>query len=481
MGLQFDDAKGEFLDRVLRRRLTQVGQSSTTYLHRLSTAPGPEECSALARELTVGETYFFRNRDQFHALADIALPERMQANAATRRLHLLSAGCASGEEAYSLVIAARECIPDASWETVVSALDINPTALEKARRAHYSSWSLRETPAPIGSKYFRSVGRELVLDQTVREAVRFEEHNLALDNPELWRAGSLDIIFCRNVIMYFAPDQARALIARLAQALRPGGYLFLGSAESLRGLSDAFELQHTHDTFYFRRKDGTDRPMPPPVRDRGSASTPIQPGESSDDQWVGAIREASERIVALTRKSAVTPPQPMVPALDGLAEIFDLLCQERFAAALVQLRSLVPPEPQQPDALLLEGILLTHNGLLAEAEEVCRRLLLIDDRHAGAYHVLALCRESAGDMADAAEHNEIAIRLDPTFAMPRLHLGLIAQRIGDRSGGRRDLARALVLLQTEDEIRLTLFGGGFKREALLALCESALRDCGGTP
>ena len=115
------------------------------------------------------------------------------------------------------------------------------------------------------------------------------------------------------------------------------------------------------------------------------------------------------------------------------------------------------------------------------AEDACLRLLLIDELNAGAHYVLALCREHSGCHARAREHDRVAAYLDPAFAMPRLHLGLLARRADDADGARRELAQALILLQREDASRLLLFGGGFNREALLTLCRSALRDCGGRP
>jgi chemotaxis protein methyltransferase CheR len=95
--------------------------------------------------------------------------------------------------------------------------------------------------------------------------------------------------------------------------------------------------------------------------------------------------------------------------------------------------------------------------------------------------VLALCREHAGDLDGAAEHDRVAAYLDPAFAMPRLHLGLLARRAGDRDAARRELAQALILLKGEDASRLLLFGGGFNRDALVTLCESSLGDDGGRP
>lgn len=484
LGLHFDETRRGLLAEILERRLDRAGMPAEIYLRNLEIAAGPAECAALARELTVGETYFFRNREQFRALAEIALPDRMRANAAARRLRLLSAGCASGEEAYSLAIVLREAgVVAGGWDSLVRAVDINPAALEKAARARYSPWALRETPAETRDRWFAAVGRDLVLDPAIRDAVRFDARNLSADDAELWRPRSLDIVFCRNVVMYFTPDQARALIARVAEALQPGGYLFLGHAETLRGLSDEFRLQHTHGTFYYQRKDEARQPPPGLASCRQSAAPRDPPaamlGPAAGDAWVDVIREASERVTALAKGPAASQKRAAASSAPDFVGVLDLLHRERFAEALALLRTVSQGALQDPDTLLLEATLLVNSRLLPAAEEACLRLLAADELNAEAHYVLALCRESAGDLSGSAEHDGVAAYLDPGFAMPRLHLGLLARRTGDRAAAQRELAHALVLLKREEASRLLLFGGGFNRNALLALCESALRDCGG--
>lgn len=477
LGLQFDEAKTGFLAEVLQRRLDRVGEAADTYIRRLCAANAPTECAALAREVTVGETYFFRNNEQFRALVELALPERMRANLAARALRLVSAGCASGEEAYSLAIALRETAGILGWDVLVRAVDLNPAALEKAARARYSSWALRELPAETEKRWFRASGRDFLLDPEIRAAVRFDERNLAVDDAELWRPDSLDVVFCRNVIMYFAPEQARALVERIARALQPGGYLFLGHAETLRGLSDDFHLRHTHGTFYYQRKEGA-QPIPSPATREERAGTNSAPTAASDS-WIDVIREASDRVALLAADSAVQHEKRAAAPPPNLVGVLDLLRREHFADALDLLRSLSPGGVQNPDTLLLEATLLVNCRLLPAAEEACRQLLAIDELNAGAHYVLALCRERTGDFAGASEHDRVAAYLDPAFAMPRLHLGLLARRAGERDRSRRELALAAMLLKREDASRLLLFGGGFNRDSLLTLCQSALRDCGG--
>ncbi len=490
LGLALDDGKTAFVGELLRRRLQALGGDCETYLARLEGDPGWEEIRALAAELTVGETYFFRNREQFHAFREVVLPQRLRSPSAPRRLRFLSAGCASGEEAFSIAMVVREAVADPSWEVSIRAVDVNRAMLARAERARFSSWALRETPAETQGRWFRQQGPEAVLDETIRTAVRFEERNLAAADAELFQPGAYDAIFCRNVVMYFTPEQARALVARLASSLAPGGFLFLGHAETLRGLSHDFDLLHSHDTFYYQRRGRTTAPWAPPVPAALSPAVlapPLAAVAAGTETWVEAISRSADRIQALA-----SPPAPgaragtapdAVPATArwdlGLA--LELLREERFAEALDRVQALPAESALDPDVLLLSAVLFTHQGRLSAAEEVCRRLLAVDGLSSGAHYVLALCREGAGDRHGAADHDQVAVYLDPAFSMPRLHLGLLARRAGDRESARRELGQAAALLEREEPSRLLLFGGGFHRDALLALCRAELAACGGTP
>jgi chemotaxis protein methyltransferase CheR len=486
LGLQFDETKSGYLAEVLRQRLEATRQTHDDYLDRLEQDTPRDEIRALAQELTVSETYFFRNGDQFRAFSDIALPERMRAQAARRGLAILSAGCASGEEAYSLAILVNDAA-DRSWDVSILGVDVHPAILEKARRARFSAWALRETPADVQRRWFQPEGRDFVLDAAIRGLVRFEELNLIEDDSRFWQPDTYDIVFCRNVLMYFALEHGQAVIARIARAIRPGGYLFLGHAETLRGLSSDFHLRHTHATFYYERKERTEHgpSLAPATVPSPTRTTSLAAVVESTDTWIEAIQRATERIEGLTsslpqpRVSVVRPPvQSTRPACD-LGVALQLLRKERFAEALEMMQALPSESQRDPEVLLLHAALLTQSGQLTSAEEACRRLLDVDEMNAGAHYLLALCREGVGDRTSALNHDRVAVYLDQWFAMPRLHLGLLARRAGDRAAAQRELGQALVLLQREDSSRLLLFGGGFGREALIALARAELVVCGG--
>ena len=478
IGLRFDDTKLGFLGGVLQRRLDRLGRSSEVYLddaeHRLAAS----EVSALASELTVSETYFFRNVEQFRALAEVALPERMRAHETPGTLRLLSAGCASGEEAYSMAIVARETVADPTWDVLVRAVDINPVALAKAAAARYSPWALRDTPPIQQRKWFRPDGREMRLNETVRQAVRIGAGNLVTDDPDLWPAAGYDVIFCRNVLMYFAPEQIRLAVERIARSLMPGGFLFLGHAETLRGISDAFHLCHTHGTFYYKRKEDGESARLPAAGFEISVQSIRTPVPAFDETWVETIRSATERVTELVSMAPIgDAPKPKISWDPG--PTLDLMHKERFAEALENLRGRPQESEHDPNTLLLEAVLLVQSGQFTAAEFACQRLIAIDELNAGAHYLLALCDEHAGDPDGAGEYDRVAVYLDPAFAMPRLHLGFLARRAGDLETARRELGHALILLKREEASRIMLFGGGFSRQALIALCESVHKECGG--
>ena len=488
MGLQFEDARLGWLGDILRRHADAGRVTIELCLRQLESSAARNDLRALAQEITVGETYFLRNIDQFRALREHVLPERLRTQAGQRRLRILSAGCASGEEAYSIAMTLHELQIPSSWELTIRAVDLNPAAIEKARRGRYTPWALRETPPTVQQRWFRPDAGELAIDNSLRQAVSFEERNLSEDDPQLWQAGAYDVVFCRNVLMYFTPRSAQATVARITRSLAPGGYLFLGHAETLRGVSQDFHLLHTHGTFYYQRKSGVEQEAgakAPLIAPATAFEGPALAAAIDDaDTWVEAIGRAAERVRLLTAQTQdSTSRRTAAGATESwqLGQALELLRHERFADALDLMRALPPGATRDPEVLLLRAVLLVNHGDLAQAEDTCHRLLAVDELNAGAHYVLALCREGMGDRRGARGSDMAAVYLDPAFAMPHLHLGLLARRAGDREAQQRELSEALALLQREDASRLVLFGGGFSREALLALCRAELLAVGTAP
>jgi len=490
LGLHFDDTRLEEVAVTLRQRMSATGKDAARYLRLLRGPEGRAEARVLAGLLTVCETYFFRHLEQFRALAEVAIPERLRSRVPHTRLRLLSAGCSSGEEPYTLAILMRESFPELfeAGDVHITAVDANGARLERAAAGRYGPWSLRETPDAVRGRWFRPSGADFVLDDSIRRSVTFEERNLLSDDPVFWRDGAFDVVFFRNVGMYFSPEVMRAVTARMARALAPGGFLFLGHAENLRGVSQDFHLRHSHDCFYYQARAPHEADAPAPASLASPAAEAIPRIVDAASSWVDAIQLASERIAALeaSPRSAAAPaaaPAPRAPAPQrprrDLAAAVELVQQERISEAMDLVSALPPEAGADPDAQLLRAALLTSCGRIEEAERLCAHLLELDDLNAGAHYLAALCREHAGDRRAAAEHDRAAAYIDPGFAMPRLHLGLLAKRAGHLESARHELGHAAVLLQREDASRILLFGGGFRREGLVQLCQAELRACGG--
>ncbi|MGA3260505.1 MAG: CheR family methyltransferase, partial [Bryobacteraceae bacterium] len=445
-----------------------------------------EELRVLAGELTVTETYFFRGSEHCRALAGHVLPERIREKAAERRLRLLSLGCASGEEAYTLAIILREHFPHlGSWDVTIQGIDVNPLMVAKARKGRYTAWALRDTPPEIREKYFRPSHDEFLLDEQIRFLASFEERNLAaIDNGWCPCEKEFDIILCRNVLMYLVPSAAQQVIAHIVRALAPEGYLFLGYAETLRGLSHQIHLRHTHDCFYYQKCAANEAPAAEECFAR-PPSTVVAP----DASWIEDVQKTCRRIDILAQSSSlqIEPARPSLPSATQhpppsrpakLDLVFELVRQERFADAIGLLDGL-PETTADADTQLLRAVLLANGGNLEPAEGICRKLLAADDLNASAHYLMAFCREQAGDADAAMEHDRAAIYLDATFAMPHLHLGRLAKRASEWITARRELQCAATLLLREDASRILLFGGGFTREALVAFSRTEFVSSGG--
>ena len=502
LGLQCGSSSLTELAAVLAARMRALQcRSFDAYLRRLdSPVSMHEEMRELAAKLTVGETYFFRSPEQLSVFSEVAIPRLIKGDRA-RAIRILSAGCATGEEPYTLAMTLRELGPLAPAEVSILAIDINPEALAKARRGSYSAWSMRATPPDCVEKYFRRDHGQFVLDESVRAMVRFDELSVAREDYQFWQPHGFDIIFCRNVIMYLSARVVGEAVARFARALAPDGFLFLSHAEPLRGISQAFLVEHAEGAFYYvlRHAGG------PPALQKQRA-WPVSPRKDtawppklsvSNARVTSPAHSASSRGASSIQRSTITPvravaepafAEPPPPTLDAVSRAEKgtslslgaaLIKAEQYDEALATLQGLAPADWRDPDVLLLTAIIQLERGRLDEAAELCTSLLALDGLNAAAHYLTALCHEHGGRHAAAIDSYRTVVYLDSAFAMPHLRLGLMFRRSGDLTGARRELQNASMLLAQEDPARVLLFGGGFSRSTLIDICGSELRMCEG--
>ena len=244
-GVSLGAEKRTFLESRLKRRMDELGVKSGYEYYCLIKRPNgkSQELPALLDTLMICETSFFRNQPQFDVLKEVVLPEIVarKERLGSRMLRVWSAGCSTGQEPYSLVMAMLDSIRDAEqWSIRVFASDLSFTALERAQSGLYRPEQVKNIEPYHLNKYFRQDQTIVAVNDEVKRRVIFDYHNLKHDNG----LRGLDIIFCRNVMIYFDAEEQRRLINRFTSCLVPGGYLFLGHAESLQGLSSNFTMIH---------------------------------------------------------------------------------------------------------------------------------------------------------------------------------------------------------------------------------------------
>jgi chemotaxis protein methyltransferase CheR len=245
-GLYFGDNKRAFLSSRIGKRLAakSIGSFYRYYSYlKQGGAEHEEELLRLLDILTINETSFFRNQPQFTFLEDIVLPEiiDLRRKSEDLRLRIWSAGCSTGEEPYSIAMSVLEALPSRpDWDNRIYASDLSLTALERAARGVYSEAKLSNVDPVRQRRYFEACQEGFRLRDDVRRLVVYDFHNLKHENG----LRSLDIIFCRNVLIYFNPEEQREVVAKLVKALNPGGYLFLGHSESMQGTLDGLKFVH---------------------------------------------------------------------------------------------------------------------------------------------------------------------------------------------------------------------------------------------
>jgi chemotaxis protein methyltransferase CheR len=254
-GLHFDEASRFLLARRVARRVRELGLGGfAAYHYSLRSLGGDEELAHLIDLLTTNETYFFRERSQLQALVGEVIPQLLlkRRPGSTRPIHVWSAGCSSGEEPYSVIALAMEAGLEPGRDLRVIASDISRPVLTKSRRGVYREASFRDTSAELRRRYFVEKDGLFRICDEVKKHVDFIHLNL-LDDSKISLLGAMDVILCRNVIIYFDAETKRRVIQTFHDRLRPGGFLLLGHSESLINVSSAFELSHLKRDLVYRR------------------------------------------------------------------------------------------------------------------------------------------------------------------------------------------------------------------------------------
>jgi chemotaxis protein methyltransferase CheR len=385
----------------------------------VSGAFGHREIQALASQLTVPETHFFRSPETFATLQSKVLPELIaERQTSTRRLRLWSAGCATGPEPFSLAILVSRLIPDLfDWDVTLLATDINPEGFAAAQKGDYTQWSFRGTPAWVINGYFTKNrdGRHQ-LAPAIQKMVTFRYLNL-IEDPY---PTDCDLILCRNVMMYFSRETAAQVAERLRLSLREGGYLLVTASETSKEVQGPLtSLNLGGETFY--------KKTPPPVEAPASAS----PKERTP--------KARERV---RPKRAPQPSKSVAPPQQSRLRL------ERRAFAREDRPPVTRPAlPVDAGQAAKEARLLADRGALEQALECCERALQAEKLNPSLYYLKASILQEMGRALEAEQALQSTLFLDDGFALARVMLGAIARSQSRAQEAARHFREALSALE----------------------------------
>jgi len=380
-GLDFYKDRDDDLTALIGTRLSALGlRDCSSYADLLDqNGRGVAEMDLLATRLTVGETYFFRDEDQFAAIRDIVLPDILKRNQASKRLRIWSAGCATGAEPYSLaILLAREMADQiAGWQITIEATDLNRKSLAQAETGKFRAWALRATSDEIKNECFSKEGLAWTIHSRYREWVSFHYMNLAESGfVTPWAADTrFDLILCRNVMMYFTQEVSHRLVGRFHESLADGGWLMAGSSESSLYNHSAFHTPEGNGVRLFQKD-----PLPPP-RDEEVAELTAPPAPQAEP--------------------APLLPEPVAPSsVEGLRRLADL---GDWAGAFDYGERLVSQDGLNPSVHFYRALIFENLGMAGEAERSLRQAIYLDRRFALAHYHLALLLDRDQKAAAAAK------------------------------------------------------------------------------
>jgi chemotaxis protein methyltransferase CheR len=451
IGLHFPPDRWRDLERGIISAAGELGftdaESCIAWL--LSSRPAKSQIEILASCLTVGETYFFRQSSCFEALEHRIFPELIRKrNGGNPQLRIWSAGCATGEEPYSIAILLHRLMAEGHGvAAAILATDINPRYLRIAAEGVYGPWSFRGVPEGLRSTYFEQLERnKFRLRTSIKNRVIFSYLNLADDPyPSLLNStNAMDVIFCRNVLMYFSPEQASKVVGKLCRSLVDGGWLIVSPCEVSTELFSQFSSLHYHGAILYQKNAAASVPAMEWVSEPAPAAA-----DSQEPFDLSPFPVAEERggplSVELAEPQVLESPPPPVPPTpyEAARALYENGC---YAQVIELLESCQEDSCETAEAYALLTRAYANLGRLADALAHCERAIERNKLH-GRYHYLrAAILLEQGALDGAKQALKRTLYLEPDFVPGHLALANLTRQQGETEAATRHLATARGLL-----------------------------------
>jgi chemotaxis protein methyltransferase CheR len=381
-----------------------------------------EDYKELANCLTIGETYFFRDKRLFDTLRENIIPKVIESKRQSKKITIWSSGCSTGEEPYTIAILLKEILLDYDkWDINIIATDININSLQKAKEAVYGEWSFRETDINFKNRYFDIVeDNRYKLKEDIKKSVKFSYLNLAenflrVDNIN---AGEVDIVFCRNVLMYFSEEQARKIIDKYYYYINNNGWLIVAPSESLFLNKSDFVTTNVNDIFLYHKIEKViqskieSNPFEKlKVYDFSMYNTPVN--NNGIEKLNFKIEEDKSEKVKLDWKQVVVSDTKVD---------YETTCREK-----------------------------ANEGNLIEAKEICKKAIEQNKVKPEYYYLLASIEQEQGNLKEAVNALKKTIFLDSNFIMAYFDLGNLFLKQGKSKEALKNFQNVNMLLEMVDD------------------------------
>ena len=410
-----------------------------------------EHMEILASNLTINETYFWREPQTFEALEQKIIPELISKQKyGGKRLRIWSAGCSTGEEPYSIAIALKRSIPDIDdWNISILATDISPRILCKAAKGEYGQWSFRSVPEWLKEKYFfQNENKKLEIIPEIKSMVKFEYQNLAEDvyPSSLNNTNAMDIIYCRNVLMYFTQDRFRKVANGLYNSLVDGGYLIVSASElSMQNFPQFLSINVPGMVLYKKTSTKNKNRLNYTLEELspGPVFTPLTSAPNLTLELM-KIQPIEAEMEILKAEAIPYKPDPI------LEETLNLYSQGDYTDVIDKLQK----DDQTSDERILLIKAYANQGKLLDAIESCKSAIAVDKTDPRLHYLYATILQENNELNEAVLSLKRAIFLDSNFVLSHYSLGKIYERIGNIKNANKCYANVLTILDqcSKDEI-----------------------------
>lgn len=465
LGLSFPKNRFADLKRALNSAISETGFGNdhlSFYNALLSNNLTHHQLDTLALYLTIGETYFFREKICLDVFTNTIIPELIKnRDQLKREIRIWSAGCCTGEEAYTIAMLLTETLPDIEkWKITIIGTDINRNFIHKAKNGRYTQWSFRDTSDDLKKKYFTQIGKELEVVPKIRKMVSFSYLNLADNKYPLVETNTfaMDVIFCRNVLMYFSTEQATRVVDRFKACLAHEGWFITSPVEVSNVYFSTFNQIIINDALVYRKSQWNNQPEPKPEMQ----SFPINANEvhkaSVKPSHVHAMeKQHIEPVIPNNSKRHETANHDHKVNLKHIHKLID---EARYADAKIHLQKLITLHPTDASIKFLLAKVFANTGHHAEARILCDELISINKMNAEYYYLLATILFDQNQRDEATKVINQVLYLDHTHLLAHFLKGNIARMDGKKQIANKHYKNLLNLIQNMNDFEVIADSGG---------------------